>query len=211
MTPDEIEELFTHSDGSFVFARWGRPIVPVVFGVQDETLPVIKGAFEAVCTLAGHQMAETDPEFGSNCMVFFFRDWSELLTVPDLDRLIPELSPLVERLEAASANQYRLFRFDESGAIKAAFVFLRMDEALSDLPAETLALAQVAQTVLLWSQAAFRDRSPLAVAGDTTILRPEIADVVRAAYAPDLPVAAQDASHALRLFARMQAADSPQN
>lgn len=204
MTPEDIEALFVTQEGGYRFARWGRPLVPVVFGVRDETLPVIKGAFEAVCTLAGHEMAETDPELGSNCMVFFFREWSELLEVPDLDRLIPELAPLVDQLQERAANQYRLFRFDASGAIKAAFVFLRMDDALSDLPAETLALGQVVQTVLLWSQDAFAKRSPLAMAGEKTILRPDIAGVIRAAYDPVLPPVAQDKVHALRLLARMQ-------
>jgi hypothetical protein len=205
MTPDEIEALFTRSDGSFLFARWGRPIVPVVFGVKDETLPVIKGAFEAVCALAGHQMAETDPELGSNCMMFFFRDWEELPEVPNLDRLVPDLGPLVARLTAADANQYRVFRFDESGAIKAAFVFLRMDAQLTAVSAETLALGQVVQTILLWSDTAFRAASPLAVADGTTVLRPDIANVIRAAYDPVLPATARDASHALRLFARLPA------
>ncbi|UWR06469.1 hypothetical protein [Ruegeria sp. B32] len=204
MTPEEIQALFTRSDGAFLFARWGRPIVPIVFGVTDETLATVKGAFEAVVPLADHKMAETDPELGANCMVFFFREWSELPEVPDLDRLIPDLVPLVARLEDAGANQYRIFRFDEDGAIRAAFVLLRMDRELSKVPAETLALSQVVQTILLWSDTAFRDRSPLAVAGDTTILRPDIAGLIRAAYDPVLPAVAQDPSHALRLFARME-------
>ncbi len=204
MTPEEIKTLFTREDGTFVFARWGRPIVPVVFGVQDETLPVIKGAFEAVCTLAGHQMAETDPELGTNCMVFFFRDWDELTEVPDLDRLVPDLVPLVGRLKVADANQYRVFRFDDTGAIRAVFVFLRMDAALSQVSAETLALGQVVQSMLLWSDRAFLDRSPLAAAGGTTILRPDIAALIRVAYDPALPGAARDSSHALRLFARLE-------
>lgn len=205
MTPEEIEALFIRSDGSYAFARWGRPIVPVVFGVQDETLPVIKGAFEAVCALAGHRMAETDPELGSNCMVFFLRDWDELPAVPNLDRLLPDLGPLVRRLQAAEANQYRVFRFDDTGSIRAAFVFLRMDEELGAVSAEALALSQVVQTMLLWSDLAFRDRSPLAVAQGRTVLRPEIAGVIRAAYDPVLPGAAQDPSHALRIFARLAA------
>ena len=124
-TTDAIEALFTRADGSYLFARWGRPIVPVVFGLAEETLPVVKGAVEAVVTLAGHKMAETDPELGANLMLFAFRDWDELLAVPDLDRLVPELGPLVARLQAAGANQYRIFRFEPTGAIKAAFVFLR--------------------------------------------------------------------------------------
>lgn len=205
MTPQEIEALFTRDDGAFLFARWGRPIAPVVFGVEEATLSVVKGAFEALAALSGHKLAETDPELGSNCMVFFIRDWAELPQVPGMDRLLPDLGPLVARLTAAGANQYRAFRFDEGGAIKAAFVFLRMDADMLELPAESLALGQVVQTFLLWSERAFRDSSPLAVAGEQTILRPEIAGVIRAAYDPVLPAMARDPAHALRLFARMEA------
>ena len=204
MTPEEIEAHFSRQDGTFVFARWGRPLAPIVLGVEEKTLEVVKGAFEAVTALAGHKMAETDPELGSNCMVFFLRDWAELLSVPDLDRLLPGLGDLVPQLVAEDANQYRAFRFDESNAIKAAFVFVRMDEQMQALPAETVALSQVVQAYLLWSDTAFRDRSPLALAGETTILRPEIAALIRAAYDPGLPAAADDPAHALRLFARLE-------
>lgn len=205
MTQDALARLFTRSDGQYLCARWGRPIVPVVFGVDDATLSVVKGAFEAVVALAGHKMAETDTELGANLMVFFFRDWAELPLVPNLDRLIPDLVPLCDRLAEAGANQYRIFRFDQTGAIKAAFVFLRMDEHLSAVPAETLALSQAVQTILLWSDLAFSDASPLAKAGETVILRPDIAGVIRAAYDPVMPAVARDASHALRLSARMAA------
>ena len=205
-TPEQIEALFTRADGSYLFARWGRPIAPIVFGVDDATLEVVKGAVEAMAVLAGHQMAETDPELGVNLMFFFFRDWEELRDVPDLDRLVPDLGPLVDKLIATDANQYRIFRFDEAGAIKAAFVFLRMDENLSKVPAETLALSQMAQTIVLWSDKAFQDRSPLASVPDkdTVILRPDIAEVIRAAYDPVMPAVAEESSHALRLAARLR-------
>ena len=203
MTPDEIEALFTRQSGGYAFARWGRPLAPVVFGVEDATLGVIKGAIEAVGQLAGLSITETDPELGANFIWFFLTDWSELLDVPNLERLVPDLAPLVERLQQVEANQYRTFRFDEAGAIKACFVFLRMDAHLSKVPAETLALSQVVQSMLLWSDLAFRDRSPLAVAGETTVLRPDIAALIRAAYDPVMPAVADDASHALRLSARV--------
>ena len=207
MQPDELARLFTRADGTYLCARWGRPIVPVVFGVADATLSVFKGAFEAVVTLARHRMAETDPELGANLMVFVFRDWAELPQVPNLDRLVPDLGPLCDRLAAAEANQYRIFRFDPDGGIKAAFVFLRMDRHLSEVPAETLALSQAVQTILLWSDTAFAGTSPLALANETVILRPEIAALVRAAYDPVLPVTGTDASHALRLAARIAPAN----
>lgn len=205
MDTAEITALFTRADGQFLCARWGRPIVPVVFGVEEATLQTVKGALEAVVALANHKMAETDPELGANLMVFFFRDWAELLEVPNLDQLVDGLGPLVARLQAAEANQYRVFRFDKANAIRAAFVFIRMDAALSDVPAETLALSQAVQVILLWSDTAFTDRSALAVAGDHTILRPEIGALIRAAYDPVLPAVATDPTHALRLAARMGA------
>jgi len=207
MTPGEIEAHFTRADGSYLCARWGRPIAPVVFGVEDATLSVVKGAIEAVAQLAGHEVVETDAELGANLMVFFFRAWDELLDVPDLGRMIPDLGPLVERLIAADANQYRIFRFETDGAIKAAFVFLRMDAHLSAVPASTLALSQAVQTILLWSDTAFQGRSPLALVPgqETAMLRPEIGQLIRAAYDPILPRAAQDPAHALRLGARLNA------
>jgi hypothetical protein len=204
MIASDIEPLFTRADGSYLCARWGRPIVPVIFGVEDDAIAVLKGAFEAVCALSGHKMDELDAELGVNVMMLFCRDWDELTGVPDLDRLVPELRELVGRLIKADANQYRIFRFDEDGAIKACFIFLRMDENLSDLPAETLALSQAVQSIVLWSDVAFKDTSPLAVVDGTAVLRPEIAGVIRSVYDPVMPAVAKDASHALRLAARIE-------
>lgn len=177
--------------------------MPVVFGVEDATLAVVKGAIEAVVALAGHRMAETDPELGANLMMFFLRDWSELPQVPNLERLIPDLGLLCLRLQAAGANQYRVFRLEDAGAIKAAFVFVRMDDDLGSVPAEVLALSQAVQTIVLWSDQAFVGTSPLAQVGGRVILRPEIAGVIRAGYDPVLPGVARDAAHAYRLAARV--------
>lgn len=199
----DVATLFTRADGDYLFARWGRPIVPIIFGVDDASLRIFKGAIEAVVGLAGHKMAETDPELGANLMVFFCRDWAELPEVPNLDQLVPDLNPLVSKLQKAQANQYRIFRFDEAGAIRAAFVFLRMDDHMEAVSADTLALSQAVQTILLWSDAAFADVTPLAMARGNAVLRPEIADVIRAAYDPVMPAMSQDASHALRLTARI--------
>ena len=204
LAPQQVEHCFTRSDGTYLFARWGRPIAPVAFGIQADTLSILKGAIEAICTMVGHQVVETDPELGSNLMFFFFKEWSELTAVPDLDQLVPDLGPLVDRLTAAEANQYRFFRFDDTGGIKACFVFVRMDDHMGRVPADTLCLSQVVQSFLLWSDQAFTDRSALAKTPQGhVILRPDIAEIIRAGYDPVLPTMSRDPSHALRLFARV--------
>ncbi len=205
VTADEIAALFTRADGQYLFARWGRPVVPVVFGVDDATLQAVKAALEAVVTLADHKIEGADPELGANLMIFFVRDWAELPAVPNLDRMIEGLAALCDRLARAGANQYRIFRFDARGAIMAAFVFVRLDVHLAAVSAETLALSQAVQVILLWSDRAFVGVSPLVQVGDTVMLRPEIARVIRAGYLSVLPDVAQDASHALRLAARVGA------
>ena len=201
-TPDAVAALFTHGRG-FACARWGRPLVPVVFGVEAATLAVIKGAVEAVVALAGHRMADHDPELGANLLVFCCRDWAELRGVPNLGRLVEGLDGLLDRLEAEGANQYRMIRLDGAGAIRAAFVFLRFDSALASVPAQDLALDQAARVMLTWGQGAFAG-GMLARAGGVTILHPVVAALIRAAYDPVLPAATQDPAHALRLHARLQ-------
>jgi hypothetical protein len=203
MTPEDVAALFTRANGEYAFARWGRPIAPVIFGVDDATLAVFKGAIEAVARLAGHAIMDTDPELGANVMVFFTRTWDELLDVPKLVGLVPDLGGLVARLNAAGANQYRYFRFDEGGAIKLAFVFLRLDDHLAAMAAEDVALAQAAQIILAWGDRAFATCALLGELGGVAVLHPDIAAVIRAAYAPHMPAVATESAHALRLFARL--------
>ena len=195
--------MFAGADGGYRFARWGRPIVPVVFGVEGATLSVVKGAVEAVVALAGHKMAETDPELGANLMIYFFRDWDELLAVPNLGQLIDGLGSLVARLERQGAHHYRQFRFDAAGAIRACFCFVQIGGVLADMPADALALNEAVRAILTWSERAFAGASPLAMAAGVAVLRPEVAAVIRAAYDPLMPASAGDATHALRLMARL--------
>ena len=203
MTPDQITALFTRADGQYLFARWGRPIVPVVFGVSDGTLAVLKGAIEAVVQLAGHRIAEVDTELGANLMLFFCADWTELQAVPGLNRLVPELPDLVDRLIAADANQYRIFRFDPAGAIRACFGFVRMDAHLSAVPIETVALSQAVQIIVLWSDRAFLADSPLQILDGVALLKRDVGAVIRAGYDRVLPDMSRDPSHGLRLAARV--------
>jgi len=204
MTPETVEALFTRSDGTFRFARWGRPLAPVVFGTDDASLDLIKDALRTTAALGRLEIVDTDPEFGANLLIFFVSDWGELAAVPNLDRLIPDLGPLLDRLVRAEANQYRSFRFDADGAISLCTIMLRMDDVLSALPAQTLATGQIVQSMLLWSDTAFRTESPLLTITDSglTVARPDIAALLRAAYDPVLPAASEDPVHAHRLAAR---------
>ena len=206
MTRQEVEAHFNRSGDSYVFVRWERPIASIVFAVEHTTLAVFKSAIEAMVKLANHMMAETDPELGLNLMAFSCRDWNELLGVLNFDKLLRELNSLVALLTGPAANQYRIFRFDANGAITAYFVFLRLDKSLADLPLQTRWLLQALQTSLLWSEAAFAKRSPLAILpGGKTVLRPEIVNLVRSAHDPVLSVMVTEPSHALRLSARITA------
>lgn len=198
--------LFTQPDGSYRFARWNKPIAPVVFGVDDATIEGLKVAIAQTVAITGANLGELDPELGANFMWFFCRDWAELREVPNLDRLLPNLDGLIEELGASNATRYRTFGFDAEGAIQLCILLIRVDEATQAQPLQTIATAETLQSVLLWSERAFDGESPIAriPSNNMVIVKPEYAAIVRAAYDPALPVRAEDPSHALRLGARAQ-------
>ncbi|SFX56586.1 hypothetical protein SAMN04244548_01397 [Paracoccus pantotrophus] len=187
LTPETIAALFTRG-GRYLCARWGRPVAPVIFGLADESLAVFRDATRAVLAHARHPIAETDPEMGANMMTFFLRGWQELRDLPDLDRLTGQ-PDLAARLQGSDADQYRLFRFDADGAIRACIGFVNMGGRLAGAHP-----GQLAETVAV--------RAMLSFARDVTP-SPELAALIRAAYDPVMPPAATDPSHALRLAARL--------
>lgn len=203
VTADEIASLFTRADGSYLFARWSRPIVPVVFGLDDETLATVKGAIEALVAVAGQRMAGTDPEQGANLLIFICRDWTELREVPGLGRLVEGLEGAVARLTAEGADRYPQVRFEADGAIRASFVVLNMGGRLAAEPADRLALDMALRALLLRSDRAFAGRPTLTEGPDGAMVRPELLALLAAAYDPVLPPVARDPSHALRLAARV--------
>ncbi len=190
MTADQIAAAFTRADGTFLCARWGRPVAPVIFGLADESLGIFRGAIRAGFAHARHPLTDADPEMGANLMLFFVRDWPDLADVPDLDRLT-DAPGLPDRLARADADQYRMFRFDADGGIRACLGFLRMGGRLADSHPAHLAEALFMRCALTFA----RDIAP----------SPAVAALIRAAYDPVLPVAAMDPAHALRLAARMDA------
>lgn len=186
--PETIAALFTGTDGKFLCARWGRPVAPVIFGLADASLAIFRGALKAALSHAGHPLAETDPESGANWLCFVLRSWEELAGLPDLDRMTG-LPDLPARLAGQGASSYRLFRFDDAGAIRACFTFLNLGGALADAHPAKLAENVAMASLLTWA----RDIVP----------GQGLAALIRAAYDPVLPVAARDPAHALRLVARL--------
>ena len=187
LTQDEIARLFTRDD-QYLCARWARPAAPVIFGLADESLPVFSVAIRAAYSHAGHPVTDTDPEMGSNLMLFFCRDWEELSGIPDLDKLTGQ-PDLATRLAARDSTHYQIFRFDPDGAVRACLSFLRFQGPVAEshpgVLAETLAV-----------------RSLLTFAEEVSASE-DIARLIRAAYDPVMPNAAADPSHALRLAARL--------
>lgn len=196
--------LFTSPNQRYHFARWGRPIAPVVFGIGDETLPHLKDAIAMTVGISGGMLAETDPELGANFMWFFCRDWGEMLVIPDLDKLIPNFENLITGLQEQNATRYRSFGFDKDGAIQLCVVLIRVDSATERLSLQTLGTSETFQSLLTFGENAFDMHSPIATikANNLCIVKPEYAAVVRAAYDPALPAASNDPAHALRVSAR---------
>lgn len=188
LTADAIAALFTAADGSFLCARWGRPVAPVVFGLDDATLSVFRAALIAPFAHAGQPLTDTDPETGANLMIFAVRDWAELDGIPGLDRLTG-IPGLPGRLSRENADRYRLLRFDGAGAIRACLTFLRLGGALAQAHPAQLAESVAVNALLSWA----RPVTPSA----------SLAALIRAAHDPLLPVCARDPSHALRLAARL--------
>ena len=208
--PAWVEAQFTRRDGSFRFIRWGRPIAPVIVGTNDEGCQIFENGIQAAARIARLPVQEMDPELGANFLVFLVNDWSELLEAQNLIRLIPNLGELIQTLSEHDANQYRVFNFDEAGAIKICITLLKYDDELQKVSAQTLALGQAFQGMLLWSDQAFVEESPLAVTDDgLCVIKPAHADLLRVAYDPALPPVAKDPSFALRLAARLSVAAMP--
>lgn len=188
LTADQIATLFTRTDGSFLCARWGRPVAPVIFGLADQTLDIFRQVIRAGFAHARHPVAETDPEMGSNLMMFFVQNWDELAGIPDLDRLTG-VADLPARLNAAGADLDRIFRFDADGSIRACLIFVRMGGGLAEAHPAQLAEALTMRSALTFAQ----DVPP-------TI---QTAALIRAAYDPVLPAVSTDPAYAFRLAARM--------
>lgn len=205
--------LFTRSAAStgddedrFRFARWTKPLSVAVFGLSSESEAAMLSGFQEAAEVAGCGVAAEDPELGANVLIFACEGWSDLHAVPNLSRLAPNLEQLTRMLAAAGANQYRMFTFAPDGGIRLCVVFLKFDEALTQISGAALALGQAIQCLLLWSDDAFADESPVALRrGGKPVVRSRFVRLLKAAYHDESPAYSEDPALAEALTKRMDA------
>ncbi|MEM7268543.1 MAG: hypothetical protein AAF401_04740 [Pseudomonadota bacterium] len=208
-TADRIQALF--GGEAFKFSRWGGGITPVVVGLDDKGVQLFEEAIGAVAEVAGVEIEEIDPEMGANMMVYIMSDWAHAAQAPNLPNFIPELPALIARLSAANANRYRVFAFDDAGAIRASITLLRYDEQMQAAPVDYIALTEAALAMLVYDEQGVAADRPIVMAkfddeeDARAIMAPFHARLLQAAYDPTIPSGSNDPSLALRLAARVGA------
>lgn len=212
-----VTALFTRSEAStseiggerFQFARWTRPLAPAVFGVSEESVSVIVEGVAEAAEMVGLGCVDEDPDLGANLLFFFCDAWPDLKKTPNLPRLIPDLDRLLTLLAAAGANQYRIFTFGPDGGLRLCVVLLRYDAEMAQFSPASLALGQATQALLLWSDEAFANDSPVTVRrGGKAMIKSRYARLLKAAYQGDAPAYSTDPALAEALVDKMQAAPS---
>lgn len=204
---DRIRRLF--GGDAFKFARWGGPISPVVIGLDEKGAKLFEEAIGAVADLAGAEIEDIDPEMGANFMIYVMSDWSHAERAPNLPNFLPDLPQLIARLNEANANRYRVFAFDDQGAIRAAITLLRYDEQMQAAPVDYIALTEAALGMLVFDEAGAAEDRPVAMAkfeddeDARAVLTPWHGMLLRAAYDPAIPAGSKDPSLAMRLAARI--------
>ena len=199
-----IEKLFTQSNGVFHFARWGRPIAPVIFGVDDATLGAVKTVMTQVLAITGQVMVETDPEMGANFIWIFCADWAEVQNLPDIDKLLPHWAQTQIKLREQKSNSYRYIAYDGDGAIRFCALVIKIAGAYGQQPLPVIATTQILQSLCSFAPNKFAQDSPIALDHNGVCsIKPPYRAVLQAAYDPVLPAASADATLALRLKARV--------
>lgn len=211
---ERIQRLF--GGDQFKFARWGGPISPVVVGLDDKGCKLFEEAIGAVAELAGAKIEEIDPEMGANFMVYVMSDWAHATRAPNLPNFLPDLPALIERLTEANANRYRVFAFDDAGAIRAAITLLRYDEQMQAAPVDYIALTEAALGMLVYDEAGVAADRPVVMArfeddDARAIMSPWHAMLLRAAYDPAIPAGSKDPALAMRLAARIDVQEADED
>lgn len=219
---EAIRQLFTRSAESvegapedpaqrFRFARWGRPLAPVVLGLDEESAEAARAAVVEAAEAAGVGAVDEDPDLEANFLICVCEKWSQLKSISGLDRLIPDLERLLTLLSAVGANQYRIFRVAPEEGISFAVTLVRFDESVAGLSAQAIGATQAAHGLLMWSDEAFAEDAPVAInRSGRGVIKTFHAKLLKAAYGEDAPSTSEDPNLADQLAAAMAAMpDSP--
>lgn len=209
---DHVERIKTLFGGdNFKFARWAGPIAPAVIGLDERGAKLFGEAVRALAEAAGHPMAAEEPQSGEGFHIYVMKSWADAARMPGLPDFLPELPALISRLTQAQANCYRVFAFDDQGAIRSAITMLCYDERMQAAPVDYIALTEAALGMMVYDEAGVSEDRPVAMAdfgdGDQrAVLQPWHAQLLRAAYDPSIPAGSKDPALALRLAARISVA-----
>lgn len=214
-TAERIQRLF--GGANFKFARWGCAISPVVVGLDDKGTQLFEEAISAIAEVADLKVEELDPEMGANMMIYIMGDWSHADKTPNLPNFLPDLPALVERLNKANANRYRVFAFDDQGAVRASITLLRYDEQMQEAPVDYIALTEAVLATLVFDERGVSEDRPIVMAKfededvARAVLSPWHARLLKAAYDPTIPAASGETALAMRLAARVGSADDDED
>jgi hypothetical protein len=199
-TPSDQESAFAHADDErpstdrrFLFAKWAKPIVPAFYGLEASSMTIMRSGLERAARICGAKLGEDDHVYGANLVFIVCQDWSELNKSPVLRAFVSAPEQLSRVLTASKTNQYRLFKTAKENGIEIALVLLRMDEKLSSLPPQAMALSQAAQALLVTADDAFAKDNPVTIGRHGRgLLKRWMQRLLEAAYREETPAYSED-------------------
>lgn len=205
MTPDDIRTYFARAGGQYQFARWNRPIVPVVFGDHCLDPGLLREALVRLSGITGHPVDLEAPPSAMTYGTLVVREWRDLAATPGAGKAMPGLAKLGAEAERQGGNQFRTFQRDWRGGIKRCVAVIRTAAGrFDDLTPESMALRQAALSFLHWSiPGVVKLRLVMPGPDGVDDLKPEVVALLRAAYDPAMPVSSRDPRHADQLAERM--------
>ncbi|MCI4663541.1 MAG: hypothetical protein MRY74_02350 [Neomegalonema sp.] len=179
----------------FRLARWSRPILPALYGVDPGSADAAYAAIAEACAVAGASISDpqADEAGEPNLLIYVCKEWDELRAAPGLAGLEPELDAVIAGLAASDANQHRFFKLSRSEGIVLAVALLRLDGRMTAVSAQAAILGQAARGLALWSDAALASENPIALRrSGKAALKGWFARLLAAIYAPGAPVFSED-------------------
>lgn len=208
LTADTIRRYFTRKGGTlariglsrpqFLFRRWSVPISFDQMGLPADMAQGLRDGLARVAAISG---APLDPTAPPNFVAVGCDGWDALLTLPELDTILPQAASVVVSLKAQGATQYRTFHAAPDGGVGQVVAFYNLRGMVGERHPAAFGLSQALLCHLNWAPAVWQDGPIVTGDGPDAALRPGLAGLLAAAYAPGMPPTATDAAFADRLAA----------